>query len=105
VPPTEEYRNMTSTAWPGAPVNSTEEKTFLELYEKDNSILMRSSFSHFYQMDKIGVFKQFFATVFPILLIVVMSLVLFNILNIILAKVGLGFLQMGTCEYHYWYTI
>jgi hypothetical protein len=49
-------------------------------------------------MDKIGIFRQFFATLFPILLIIVMFLVTTNVLNYILVKCKLDYMQMGTCK-------
>lgn len=90
-PSTLGYHNVTSTFQ-----NVT--TTTLESYDINNDILMRSAFSHFYQMDKIGIFKQFFATLFPILLIIVMFLVVTNILNFILVKCKLDYMQMGTCK-------
>jgi hypothetical protein len=90
-PPTEGFYNVTSIVG-----NSTINN--LEPYTINNDILMRSAFSHFYQMDKIGIFRQFFATLFPILLIIVMFLVTTNVLNYILVKCKLDYMQMGTCK-------
>ena len=87
------YHNVTSLN----PLNVT--ISTLEPYEINKDILMRSAFSHFYQMDRIGVFRQFFATLFPILLIIVMFLVLTNVLNYILVKLKLDYMQMGTCKF------
>ena len=92
-PSTIGYHNVTSINAANVTI------TTLEEYDINNDILMRSAFSHFYQMDKIGVFKQFFATLFPILLIIVMFLVLTNVLNFILVKLKLDYLQMGTCKF------
>lgn len=89
-PSTIGYHNVTSINTMNVTIST------LEPYDINNDILMRSAFSHFYQMDKIGVFKQFFATLFPILLIIVMFLVLTNVLNYILVKLKLDYLQMGT---------
>ena len=85
------YHNVTSI------VNNATTTT-LVAYDVNNDILMRSAFSHFYQMDKIGIFRQFFATLFPILLIIVMFLVTTNVLNYILVKCKLDYMQMGTCK-------
>lgn len=69
--------------------------TTLEPYNIDNSVIMMSAFSNFYQLDSVGLFQEFFATVFPILFIVVAGLVLFNVLNWILVQLGLKNFQMG----------
>lgn len=94
-PSTVGYHNVTSI------VNNATTTT-LVAYDVNNDILMRSAFSHFYQMDKIGIFRQFFATLFPILLIIVMFLVTTNVLNYILVKCKLDYMQMGTCKNSIW---
>ena len=101
-PSTIGYNNVTISTITFDPItntNITKISHSLEPYDQFNGILMRSAFSHFYQMDKIGIFRQFFATVFPILLIVVMALVSTNVLNFVLVKCKLEYLQMGTSTY------
>ena len=93
-PSTIAYNNVTTTSITAQ--NTTQTTYSLEAYDQNNDVLMRSAFSHFYQMDKIGVFRSFFGLAFPIILIIVMALVLTNVLNYILFKVGLESLQMGT---------
>ena len=78
--------------------NSTTTTIVLRPFTQNNDVLMRSAFSHFYQMDKIGVFRQFFATVFPIFLIIVMFLVMTNVLNYLLVLCKLEYMQMGTSK-------
>ena len=95
------YANVTiatTTYDPTTGTNSTTTSIVLRPFTQNNDVLMRSAFSHFYQMDKIGVFRQFFATVFPIFLIIVMFLVMTNVLNYLLVLCKLEYMQMGTSK-------
>jgi hypothetical protein len=89
------FQNVTISSF-NTTTNSTSSTIILEPITINNDILLKSAFSHFYQMDKIDALKIFFATVFPIVLIIFMGLQITNLLNFILAKCKLDFLQMGT---------
>jgi hypothetical protein len=89
------FQNVTISTF-NVTSNSISSTTTLVPVTINNDILLKSAFSHFYQMDKIDALKVFFATVFPIVLIIFMFLSLTNALNYILASCKLDFLQMGT---------
>ena len=96
-PPTVTYRNTTvASVHVIDQQNVTTYRYVNETVLINNDFLMRSSFSNFYQIYKIGVFKTAFRSVFPVMLLVVMGLVIFNILNWILVKLRLSAFQMGT---------
>jgi len=97
IPPTVTYANVTTSSFHlvnGHNVTTHHNVTVAVV--TDNDVLMRSSFSNFYQIYKIGVFVVAFRSVFPVLLLLIMILVIFNVLNWLLVKLRLSAMQMGT---------
>ena len=97
IPPTYVQQNVTITTTQLINNhNVTSRHNVTQTITINNDIIMRSSFSNFYQIYKIGVFKTAFRSVFPVLLLVIMILVIFNVLNWILVRLRLSYMQMGT---------
>ena len=97
IPSTYEQRNVTITTTQLINhQNVTTHHNVTQTITINNDIMMRSSFSNFYQIYKIGVFKTAFRSVFPVFLLLIMILVIFNVLNWILVRLRLSYMQMGT---------
>lgn len=81
------YYNDSSTNFTAIPYNVTK--------YMDESIKMPSAFSNFYQLASVGVIKNTFGTIFPILLFCVLFLFVTNAFNRILVFLKLDEYQFG----------
>ncbi len=64
-------------------------------YIYNYTMQMPSSFSNFYQLQKVRAIKNSFGTLFPVILIVLMFVLFTNILNRFLVMINKGNLQVG----------
>ena len=66
-----------------------------DTYIYNYAIQMPSSFSNFYQLQKVPAIKNSFGTLFPVILIVLLFVLFTNILNRFLVMINKGNLQVG----------
>ena len=66
----------------------------LSAVDDDGRVLL-SAFSHFYQLQSVGIIKNSFGTLFPIFMFILLILMGTNLLNLMLVKANLPSLQFG----------
>lgn len=92
------YTNVTYIHLPNS-TNATavySNYTVLENVTISRAIPMPSSFSRFYQLQKVKIIEQTFGTLFPSVLLVLVPIFASNIFNIIMVKLKMDKYQIGT---------
>lgn len=94
-----EYQNATVNATVFDSTNSVytyQLQNVTQLVEVPGGVNMMSAFSHFYSLGDIPVIKDSFGTIFPVLLIVILSLTVTNVYNRICVLTKMQKWQFGT---------
>lgn len=81
------FTNSTTNSTISVPYNTT--------YIGNGPQPMPSAFSHFYQLQSVGVIHNTFGLIFPIMLYIIVGLILPNILNRLFVLLKMPYLQFG----------
>lgn len=90
-----EYFNTTTSLYSNGTISNSTTVLLPTNVTISSPEIMLSAFSHFYQLQSVGVIRKTFGLIFPIMLYCVVGLILPNILNRILVLLRMPGLQFG----------